>query len=154
MKVWLVQHAEAKSKEADPQRSLSEKGLADIKKVADYVGKFSALRVESILHSGKTRARQTAEVLAQRLRPPKGVKETDGLEPLADPEVWVKRLAQATEDLMLVGHLPHLSKLSARLLGGVKGKEIINFQMGGIVCLVKDEEGNWAIEWMLIPQIL
>lgn len=154
MKLWLGQHAEAKSKEEDPQRSLSEKGWADIGKVAGYIGKFCGIRIDSILHSGKTRARQTAEVLAQELNPPKGVKQVDELEPLADPKIWVERLAQATEDTMLVGHLPHLSKLCARLLGGAETKKIVNFQMGGVVCLQRDEKGNWSIEWMLIPQIL
>jgi phosphohistidine phosphatase len=55
---------------------------------------------------------------------------------------------------MLVGHLPHLSKLSACLLCGEDTRKILNFQMSGVVCLERDEEGNWSVQWMLIPQIL
>ena len=154
MNLYLVQHAESKSKEEDPERALSDKGLNDITRVAAYVTEHGDMNVRSILHSGKTRARQTAEALAEYLNPPGGVEETDGLAPLDDPSIWADRLAESVEDTMLVGHLPHLSKLASLLLCGDDSNAIVAFQMAGIVCLTRDDPGNWAIRWMLTPQVV
>jgi len=154
MNLYLVQHAEAKREEEDPRRPLSDRGWTDIRKVATFVAPRGGIQVRRILHSGKTRARQTAEVLAQYLRPAEGIQETDALEPLANPSTWAQRLAEATEDTMLVGHLPHLSKLASLLLCQDETKRIVDFQMGGIVCLSRDEAGSWFVRWMVIPQIL
>ncbi len=153
MNLYLVQHAEPKRKEEDPQRPLSEKGKADIRKVADFVVKHMGIRVKSIMHSGKLRARQTAEILAEYLNPPEGIKEVEGLEPLADPSIWVNRLIETQEDTMLVGHLPHLMKLSSYLLCQDVNKKIVDFRMGGMVCLSRDES-IWSVQWMVIPEIL
>jgi len=154
MRLYLVQHAEAKREEEDPSRPLSERGLRDIRRVADYAERHLKIHVNRIVHSGKLRAKQTADVLAEHLNPVNGVVEADGLEPLVDPEVWVKRLAEESEDMMLVGHLPHLSRLTGRLLYGGEGKEAVSFKMGCIVCLERDEGGSWTIQWMVTPEIL
>ncbi|MEE9186791.1 MAG: phosphohistidine phosphatase SixA [Bacteroidota bacterium] len=154
MNLYLVQHAQPKKEEEDPQRPLSEKGWSDIQKVSKFASQHLRVRVQKVFHSGKTRAHQTAEALAQHLDPPGGVAKADGLEPLADPASWVKRLNEPPEDIMLVGHLPHLAKLSSYLLCQDETKRIVDFQMGGIVCLRRDESGIWSIQWAVIPQII
>lgn len=153
MFLYLVQHAEAKKEEIDPLRPLSEKGLHDINKMAFYLSKLP-LRVHKIFHSTKLRAKQTARVLAEILKPVKGISETDGLSPLDDPNLWAERLKDIPEDVMLVGHLPHLSKLASLLLSGDQEKNIISFKMAGIVCLARDEVNTWSIQWMLVPDIV
>ena len=154
MRLYLVQHAESKRKDEDSLRPLSEKGWEDIGKVAKYAEKYLHIQVKQIFHSGKLRAKQTAEVLAGHLRPAKGVMAAQGLEPLADPEVWRNRLAKTTEDIMIVGHLPHLGKLACHLLIGDEGKEVVAFRNGGITCFEKDESGQWAVRWMITPEII
>jgi len=154
MKLYLVQHAEAKREEEDPERSLSEKGWGDIKKVATFVNQQLNVTVSSIMHSGKRRAQQTAEILAEYLLPAHGIKQTEGLEPLADTSVWIDRISEIQEDVMLVGHLPHLSKLAACLLYGDETRQIIDFHQGGIVCLRQQESGQWLVHWMLIPEAI
>ena len=152
--LYLVQHAEAKSEQEDPQRPLSDKGRADIKKVAAFVAQRKTVQVKTILNSGKTRAQQTAEALAQQLKPSQGVKQAEGLEPMADPSTWSVRLADEKEDIMLVGHLPHLSRLASHLICQDANKKIVDFQMGGIACLSKDESGAWSVRWMIVPGML
>ena len=161
MNLYLVQHAESKPKQEDPERGLTDKGLNDIRKVAAYLTEHTDIQVRSILHSGKTRARQTAEALAERLNPPDGITETDGLAPLDDPSIWANRvypasrgLTETDEDTFLVGHLPHLSKLASLLLSGDQDKTIISFQMAGITCLTKDEAGDWSVRWIVVPEML
>jgi phosphohistidine phosphatase len=153
MLLYLVQHAEAKSKEEDPERGLTEKGLQDIRKVASYVAGLN-IRVDEIFHSGKKRALQTAEVLAEHLKLEKDVFEKDGLAPMDDPQIWFERLSELEEDIMLVGHLPHLSKLASLILTGDAGKTIINFKNAGILCLKRSEDAHWSVEWMITPDLI
>lgn len=154
MRLYLVQHAEAKQEKEDHARPLSERGEAQIRKVANFLARQANIRVSSIMHSEKTRSRQTAEILAEYLHPPGGIKEVEDLEPLDEPSIWINRLAQIEEGTMLVGHLPHLSRLSSYLLCQDENRKIIEFQMGGIICLKKDESGLWLLQWMVVPEIL
>ena len=153
MHLYLVQHAEAKPREDDPQRSLSDQGRADIEKVATFLGE-RGLPVSRIIHSGKLRARQTAETLAERLKATGGVSETEDLAPLDDPAVWAGRLSEFDENLMLVGHLPHMGKLAALLVTGDADQPLVTFKPGGVVCLERDDEGRWSLRWMVVPGIM
>ena len=74
MKLYLVQHANAASKQVDPERSLTEQGRQDIQKVAAFIRALS-LGVGYLWHSTKKRSIQTAEILAEDVRI-----ETDYLE--------------------------------------------------------------------------
>jgi phosphohistidine phosphatase len=154
MKLYLVQHAEAKDKEEDPERSLTEKGWEDIRKVAHFVAKYTDTRVVNIFHSDKVRAQRTAEVLGSFLNPIAGIDRADGLDPLSDPAIWEESLQEQEENIMLVGHLPHLEKLCSLLLCGDEDKSIVNYHNSGVVCLEKDEVKQWSIQWVLIPKIL
>jgi len=151
MFLYLVQHAEPKKEEEDPARPLSEKGVGEARRVAAGLSRLN-LVVDTILHSRKLRAKQTAEIMGSYLNPSPGISETDGLAPLDDPAVWEDRLKYMTEDVMLVGHLPHLDKLSSLLLCGDRDKGIISFTMGCVACLERDEKGNWSLRWMITPE--
>ncbi len=152
MKLYLVQHGEAKSKEEDPRRPLTDRGREDVKRVADFIAKLG-IGVDRIVHSTKLRARQTAEIIARELHIER-MEESDALNPLADPNVWASKLKDQEDDLMLVGHIPHLSKLVSLLITGREDEEIARFTTGGIFCLERNEEGRWAILWALRPDMI
>jgi phosphohistidine phosphatase len=153
MFLYLVQHAEAKREEEDPARDLTQKGRLDIEDVAHHLKRLN-IQVREIFHSGKTRTQSTAHVLAMHLKPPAGVSVTPGLAPLDDPKIWADRIAKVDEDIMLVGHLPHLARLAAMLISGDKERSVINFQMGGVVRLRRMEGSQWAVDWMIVPEII
>ena len=153
MIVCLVQHAEANSEDQDPARALSAKGLADITKTASYASRLN-IDVNKIFHSPKLRARQTAQVLADCLKPTNGHSETAGLAPLDDPFIWADRLKAQSDNIMLVGHLPHLGKLASLLLSGHSDKNVVSFKKAGIVCLERDEDQTWSVQWMITPEII
>jgi phosphohistidine phosphatase len=153
MLVYLVQHAAAKAKEDDPTRDLTEVGRMEIEHVAHHLKRLN-VQVKQIFHSGKTRARSTAEILAWHLKPPAGITEAPGLAPLDDPAIWADRIGGLTEDIMMVGHLPHLARLAALLMAGDQEKNIVNFQMGGAVRLQQMSPGQWAVDWMVLPEII
>jgi phosphohistidine phosphatase len=154
LKLYLVQHAEAKSKAEDPERPLSDKGLTNIKKIAEFAKQNLCVEVAQIFHSGKLRAKQTAVILAERLSSSKEVIVNEALEPLADPKVWRTSLEKVERDIMLVGHLPHLSKLASDLLCSNEDSEVITFRMGAISCLERDHQKHWAIQWIITPDNL
>ena len=109
--------------------------------------------VSQVLHSGKTRARQTAEIMASYLNPSLGVKEIKGINPNDDVTEIPKNL-NPLKNIMLVGHLPFLEKLVSYLITGTKDKTIIKFQYGGIVCLDKDSSNQfWHVKWALMPDM-
>lgn len=151
MDFYLVQHGEAKAETEDPARALTDRGRAEVQRVARHAAAVG-LQIVEIRHSGKLRARQTAELLAEYLSPLRGVGETEGLGPTDDPSKARTELEAAHAPLMLVGHLPHLSRLASSLLVGDPGKEIIRFRMGAIVCLARGE-GGWALQWILTPEL-
>ena len=153
MFLYLIQHAEAQREEEDPARDLTARDRIDIENVAHHLKRLN-VRVKQILHSGKTRAQSTANVLAGHLKPPAGVSEASGLAPLDDPEIWAGRIAQIDEDILLVGHLPHLARLAALLLTGEPEKTVINFQMGGVVRLRRMAADQWAVDWLVVPEII
>ena len=144
MLLYLIQHAEAKKEEEDPLRGLTDKGFQDTKKSAAYAADLR-LRASKIFHSGKTRAMQTAQVLAEHLKC-ENISETDGLAPMDDPQIWFERISKMNEDIMLVGHLPHLANLASLILCGDKDKNIVNFKMAGIVCLKRFDDSKWSVE--------
>jgi len=153
MRLYLVQHGDAVSKEADPKRPLSDQGRADIERIASLLGK-TGMRVSRVLHSGKKRAQQTAESLAASVGTGEHVEETAGIDPLDPTEGFARTVAEWTEDTMVVGHLPFMGKLVSRLLVGEEETSTVAFQPGSVVCLDRGEDGSWSIAWMIRPELL
>lgn len=153
MYLYLVQHGEARKEEEDPSRGLTKKGMDDVWKIADFARK-RGVRIFRIVHSGKMRAMQTAEMMADFLSPEQDVVEAAGLGPMDDPEKWAGLLDGMNEDVMLVGHLPFMARLAGLLLCGDKEKMFIDFTMGGIVCLKRHATGRWALAWLVGPDMV
>ena len=154
MFAYLVQHGEPLPKEVNPDRPLSENGKSDVLNIASFVTENMSVKVGAIYHSTKTRAKETAEILDEYFEPPKGIAAVDNLDPLAHPAIWADRLNSSAENIMLAGHLPHLSRLTSLLVAGDETLSTVTFQMGGMVCLEKTDDGSWSVAWMIIPQML
>ena len=153
MRLYLVQHGEAKSKEEDPDRGLTDKGIRDVEKVAVALKSLS-LRIDSLWHSGKTRVRHTAEILHPSIASSCELIERDGLSP-NDPVGDMKQvIEEGGADIMIVGHLPFLNRLSALLVIADENSDVVIFQNGGILCLEYREIDNWSIAWMIVPEVL
>jgi phosphohistidine phosphatase len=152
MALYLVQHGKSLPKDKDPKKGLSQEGIDETERIARAARKY-AVRVSKITHSGKTRARQTAEIFKTELDPPGGIHEQSGLNPLDDVTVFADTIDPA-EDIMLVGHLPFMERLTAYLITGSFEKPVFKFQNSGIVCLDKDPVAeSWVIKWTLMPHI-
>jgi len=152
MSLFLVQHGKSLPAEIDPDKGLSEEGAAEVKHIAG-VAKRYGIPVQCIRHSGKKRARQTAEILTSALGPVSDVQEISGLNPMDDVADFASML-EGRDNHMLVGHLPFMERLTAYLITGSIDKPVFKFQNGGIVCLDKDPNTHsWVIKWVLMPNI-
>lgn len=146
--VFLVQHGEAVSKEVDPDRPLTEAGRKTVECVATWAAGVP-VTVGRILHSGKLRAQQTAELLAEKLRPKEALAVDDRMVPKGDVGPLADMIEESSSSLMLVGHLPFLSRLAGLLVTGDASREVVQFRQGGLVGLMWTDEG-WAV-WCVIP---
>src|SRR5207244_10877639 len=147
---YLVQPGEAKPEQEAPARPLTDRGRREVARVAQAAQR-SEVAVAEIVHSGKLRAQQTADLLAAALSPVGGVRAVAGLAPLDDPAAARELLDQAAAPRMIVGHLPHLSRLTSLLLVGDPTRAIVSFRMGAIVCLTWEQE-SWRLTWRPPPQ--
>jgi len=151
MRLYLVQHGEARSEAEDPERSLTGRGKEETRRISDATKKVG-LRPSTIYHSGKKRAEQTADIIAMALdlstRLGQGLKPNDSIHP------WVERISKEAKDLMIVGHLPFLEKLASFLVCGDEEAKLVLFRYSAILCLEKKESGGWAVDWFLKPEVV
>lgn len=143
MSVWLMQHGLAEEEAVDPRKPLSAEGWRQVEAVADLLFALPA-RPARILHSGKLRAEQTANIVSAALSVP--AEHHLGLDPADIVEPWVPRVS--AEELLIVGHLPFLGKLAASLLGA----DVVRFTPGGVVHFDR-HGGGWQVVWALTPEL-
>jgi phosphohistidine phosphatase len=117
MLLYLLRHADADTvAESDDARCLSEKGLAQAKKVARFCEAHD-LQPTLVLSSPVRRAHETALIVSAHLRAELEV--ASWLACGMNPEGAVEELREHRqhESLMIVGHEPDFSRLAAHLLG-------------------------------------
>jgi phosphohistidine phosphatase len=153
MKLYLVQHGEALPEAVDPARPLSPDGGEAVARMARFLA-GGDLRVARICHSGKLRARQTAEILAAILAPEAALEQRDGLNPKDPVAPLAAELAAWEAETLFVGHLPFLDRLVSQLLLGAEAGGSVTFRPGSVACLERDQEGRWRLQWMLRPELL
>ena len=153
MRLYLVQHGEAQPEAVSPERELSPQGRLDAERLAALLG-GRGVRAARVVHSGKTRARQTAEILAAHLAPGTAPEVLAGLNP-NDPVRRVAAQACAwNEDTLLAGHQPFMGRLATVMVAGREDPPMVAFQPGSIACLERNPAGGWEIVWMLRPELL
>lgn len=152
MNVYLVQHGDAVIASVDPQRPLSAAGRRDVDALGALL-ESAGISATTIVHSGKLRARQTAEALALRVGakgPPVAV---PGLAPNDPVSAIASQLAHWAEDSLVVGHQPFIGRLVATLLTGHEEGVRLGLVPGSAVCLSRTEHGAWLLGWMLPPRL-
>jgi phosphohistidine phosphatase len=153
MRLYLMQHGKAHPGTTDPERALTPEGRAEVERVATFLRRTAPAKRGKVLHSGKTRARETAEILATA-DPNLDVASAPDLAPLDDPTIWANRAQALGEAVALVGHMPHLSRLASVLVTGEPEPPVVSFSNGGMVCLERSMEGDWTVRWSVIPGLL
>lgn len=118
MEIYLVRHGAAHTKEDDPERHLNKDGLKQCHLSGRALRQLDTM-FDLVISSPKVRARQTAEIIADKVGYPKDeIKVTETLEPMASAKDTTSYLNNFTEkkNIMLAGHLPLLGNLASKLL--------------------------------------
>lgn len=143
MTLYLVHHGDAVGPDVDPQRPLSEAGVASTTALAAEAAARGA-RPDLVWHSGKLRAKQTAQIFWRACNPLADGSATRDLQPGDPPTIMRDRLRGEPRDVMLVGHFPHLPRLLALLLP----QDDATFPAHGIVALESRDDGEtWTELW-------
>jgi phosphohistidine phosphatase len=161
MNVFLLRHGIAVERGTpgfitDAARPLLPKGKKQLKKIARAMVEMD-LEFDLILSSPFLRAKETAEIVAAKLKTRKQLKFSDALEPEKEPIHLIRslqRLKPSFETILLVGHEPFLSRLISLLTTG--GPDFhLDLAKGGL-CKLETERlqaGKCAsLAWLLTPR--
>lgn len=156
MNLLLLRHAEAEDSAAsgkDSDRRLTEKGRRAAETVASALSRIAEVR--RVLSSPLLRARETAElVLKEFPKAPFGL--TQALAPGSAVEEIVEELsALDEEDVLLVGHQPHLGMLLGYLVSARRDVEI-PMKKAAVSCVAFKSgrpQPPGTLRWLLPPRI-
>jgi phosphohistidine phosphatase len=147
--IFLVHHAEAVSADIDHTRPLSRLGQTQAERVARAAAGHAA-KPAVIWHSGKLRAKQTAETCLRILNPFAEFKMVAGLRPEDDPETIATALVAEERDVLIASHLPFLPALLHRLTTGRRDRLSAEFPLNGCVALERSGD-RWEERWRVSP---
>ena len=144
-----MHHGEAVGPDLDPRRPLSEQGRERVVHLAAEAAARGA-HPAVVWHSGKLRARQTAEAYWRACNALATFSATRDLQP-DDPPEWIRdRLRAETRDILIAGHYPHLPRLLTLMLSTTASADMPSFPQHGIVAVQTDDEGKrWNELWRL-----
>ena len=149
MTLFLVHHGDAVGPDVDPRRPLSDIGRAAVALLADQAARRGA-KPSVVWHSGKLRARQTAQEYWRACNALAEFGATRDLQPEDQPVWMLDRLLGEARDIMLVGHYPHMPALHSLLVTGGIGSAQASFPQHGIVALESSDGGEtWRESWKL-----
>ena len=147
MFVYLVHHGDAVGPDIDHRRPLSTAGQVHVERIAAEAAARGA-NPGIVWHSGKLRAKQTAEAFWRACNPLAELSATRDLQP-DDPPQWIaERLRDETRDILIAGHFPHLPRVFALLTASPDERA---FPLHGVVALSSDDQGaTWREAWRVI----
>lgn len=149
MKLYLVRHAQAEDGSPDFERRLTEAGRERSRVLGKWLEPW--LEDARILTSPAARARETAEILCQRIRFGGALEH----EPLlyGGSLSAIARVIWGCKEpaLVLVGHDPTLSELASELVWNTPSG--IELKKGGVV-RVDLSQGRGTLRWLLDPRLL
>jgi phosphohistidine phosphatase len=148
VRLFLVHHAEAVGPEVDTRRPLSSSGEAHATRLASEAA-ARGVRPAVVWHSGKLRARQTAQAFWRACNALAEFSATADLQPDDPPSRMRDRLTGETRDILIAGHFPHLPRLLSLLLAD-RADMTEAFPQHGFVALESDAETDgWKEIWRI-----
>ncbi len=158
MRLYLVRHGMAMTKDENPNRPLSEQGKRDVGRMASFLGR-AGIRVTRVIHSEILRAQQTALAFSPVIGPGRIVEEMKDLTPASRLDSLAEAASGWTEDTMVVGHDPFMSRITSYLTCGDANAGVVAFDPGTVACLERDpiiteKGGHWMLMWHMSPTLL
>lgn len=148
MNLYLVHHGDAVGPEIDARRPLSPAGFAAVERLATQTAARGA-RPAIVWHSGKLRAKQTAEAFWRSCNALAELSATRDLQPDDSPSWFRDRLLGESRDILIAGHFHHLPRLLTLLIRGSEDAPV-PFPQHGVVALETLDDGEtWVERWRL-----
>ena len=144
MYLYLIQHARSKPVTEDPERGISSIGKKETMEICKYIKK-SDIKIDEIWVSSKKRSQETADLITMNTSLENIIYEKDFLNPDDPVETAAKFINHRKKTIMIVGHLPFLSKLSSFLLTGSVNYQLIKYRNSGIVTLLYEND-MWSVK--------
>ena len=151
MRLYIVQHGDSMAKDIDPNRPLSDRGRADIQRLTEWLSSNN-VQIEQILHSGKTRARETAEILRPLLESPGQVFEGQGLAPNDSPEAFLYQLRAPKKDMLIASHMPFVARTVSQALTGAPDRQLVEFVPGSVAGIERSDGASWRLFMFARPE--
>jgi len=147
MRLCLVHHGDAVGPEIDARRPLSAWGRESVERLAAEAA-ARGVKPAVIWHSGKLRAKETAEAFWRACNPFAELSATRDLQPDDQPQRMRDRLRGESRDILIAGHYPHLPRLLRLLLN-----DAAFLPQNGVVALISNDEGEtFSEEWRRDPR--
>ena len=155
MKLYCSRHGEAETlPNTSGERALSTQGRIDVKAMANYLAARN-VRVSRVIHSGKYRAQQTAEILHHSIGGSQPLEVSQLLLPDQFAQPLLKLVNIWKQDTLLVSHLPFISSFVNQLITGNDSLEIVRFTPGTVVCLgCYGTKDHWMVNWVMPVELL
>jgi phosphohistidine phosphatase len=150
MKIYLLRHGDSAPFGVDNERPLSERGIEEINRLAEFIAKRN-IHVSAIFHSEKSRARETAAIIATAISSETEPETLAELDPLSPVQPVIKMINSLKGEALFVGHMPFMGVLVSELTTRTQNQDIALFKTGTMVCLEKVDSSRWVIRWMLNP---
>lgn len=151
MRLYIVQHGDAVPKDVDPDRPLSDRGRDDIRRLSEFLSSHD-VRIAQILHSGKTRAQSTAEILRPLLEAPRKIYERQGLAPNDSPDAFLHQLRTVEIDTLVASHLPFVARTVSQALTGAPDRQLLEFVPGSVAVIERCDAGPWRLSMFVRPE--
>jgi phosphohistidine phosphatase len=157
MEIYFLRHGDAGAAEgwkgSDAERPLSKEGAARMEKEAAAIARLRPT-LDMILTSPLVRARQTAEIVARKLRLTQALIVEERLAPgfaAADLKRILKE-RRASRGLLLVGHEPDFSRVISACIGGGS----VECRKGSLIRVDMDDPASLSgvLVWLLPPGAL
>ena len=159
MHLYLLRHAEAIDSSPDNLRPLTTKGRDDTARLGKLLKTQGVQLPKRVWVSPYLRAQETAQILLKAAHSDADLETRDDITPEDSVETLLPDLNAIEEDLLLVGHNPHLSILASQLLGGHQSECIIQYRKCALARFERirffspNTPARWALDWFIPPKL-
>ena len=148
--IYIVRHGKAVSGSKNPQRPLSKEGKEETKVIASLLKK-SQISPDTVWHSGKLRAEETAEIFKDILCVKENCMKREGLQPNDYVEPIKKDIIDLNKNIMIISHIPFVERMAGLLLGA--GSFPLVFEPSSVACFQTEDKKSWRLKWLINPRL-
>jgi phosphohistidine phosphatase len=148
MELYLVRHGDIDPNAGDAGGGppLTEAGLAHVRRAASFAARLG-VKVDEIRHSDALRSIQTAQEFETALQCAR--RQVTGISPDDDINPLRREVAGLKENVMVIGHLPYLNRISGALLAQDESMPVVVFHPASLVRLDRREDARWSLQLVL-----